>query len=154
MGTNSLLPLWNLLFWLIVVVRKWLSAEPSQKQSGRNLAAEIIIKIFLLFAQSSLAHNGPSLGLTRLILCWHISVAFKQLRTWGKDLGSICTFHRHVLNYFELCCDLEDFNLQGQRSILKVATVSYSFCPLAVSMPLIYLGWLSGKQTCSGWTST
>lgn len=110
----------------------------------------IVIKIFLLFAQSWLVHNGPSLGLTRLILCWRICVAFKQLRTWGKDLGSICTFHRHAFNYLELCCDLQDFNLQGQRSILKVTMVSYSFCPLAVSMLHIELGLLSGKQTCSG----
>lgn len=139
MGTNSLLCLWSLLFWIIVVSRKWLSVEPSQKQSGRNLATEILIEILLLFARSSLAHNGPLRGFTGLILCCHIFGAFSSWEYEERTWGLVVQFHRHALNYFELCWGLQDLS-QGQRSLSKVATVS-------VSLPF---KWFWGEQSRLG----
>lgn len=75
--------------------------------------------------------NGPSQGLIRwsAVLHWHSCVAFGWLRRWGKDLGSVWVFRRHALNYFKLCCDLQDISLQGQHFALQVAAVRYGFCP-------------------------
>lgn len=78
----------------------------------------MVIRIFLLFAQSLLAHNGPSQGLIRwsAVLHWHSCVAFGWLRRWGKDLGSAWVFCRRALNYFKALLWLE--GLQPLRSAL------------------------------------